>query len=76
MNSFLLPLLGTAGAAADAPTRRLRTPATRLVPFRQGTRWGYADHRRRLVLPARYDEAGPFVDEAGLGAPGQALRLH
>ncbi|OWP64377.1 hypothetical protein CDA63_04915 [Hymenobacter amundsenii] len=38
-------------------------PEARLVPFRQGNQWGYADHRRRLVLPARYDEAGPFADE-------------
>jgi len=32
-----------------------------LVPFRQGSRWGYANHQRRLVLPLTYDEAGPFV---------------
>ena len=37
--------------------------AGRLVPFRRGARWGYADHNRRLVLPLAYDEAGPFVDE-------------
>lgn len=34
-----------------------------LIPFRQGEKWGYTDRNRRLVLPLRYDEAGPFVDE-------------
>ncbi|AIZ62580.1 hypothetical protein PK28_00765 [Hymenobacter sp. DG25B] len=34
-----------------------------LIPYRQGEKWGYADRNRRLVLPLRYDEAGPFVDE-------------
>jgi hypothetical protein len=33
------------------------------VPYHKGTQWGYADRRGRLVLPLRYDEAGPFVDE-------------
>ena len=32
-----------------------------LVPFRRGAQWGYADENRRLVLPLRYDDAGPFV---------------
>ncbi|MBX0291622.1 WG repeat-containing protein [Hymenobacter sp. HSC-4F20] len=40
-----------------------QTAISRLVPFRQGNKWGYADQSRRLVLPLRYDEAGPFVDE-------------
>lgn len=35
----------------------------RLVPYHKGAQWGYADRRGRLVLPLRYDEAGPFVDE-------------
>jgi hypothetical protein len=38
-------------------------PATRLVPFRQGGRFGYADLSRRLVLPPAYDDAGPMVNE-------------
>lgn len=44
---------------------------SRLVPFRSGTRWGYADHSRRLVLPLRYDEAGPFVQELAWVRQGQ-----
>jgi|GEM_PF-2769280 len=48
-------LLGTEVAAQGT--------ASRLVPFRRGARWGYADHNRRLVLPLAYDEAGPFVGE-------------
>lgn len=46
-------------------------PAPRLVPFRQGAKWGYADQHRRLVLPLRYDEAGPFVDELAWVRQGQ-----
>lgn len=38
-------------------------PPARLLPFRRGSLWGYADQRRRLVLPLRYDDAGPFVDD-------------
>ncbi|SDY17523.1 WG repeat-containing protein [Hymenobacter psychrophilus] len=52
VSALLLPL-ATWAQAAEA----------RLVPFRQGNRWGYADRRGRLVLPAHYDEAGPFADE-------------
>ena len=40
-----------------------QTALPRLVPFRRGSRWGYADSSRRLVLPLAYDEAGPFVAE-------------
>lgn len=46
-----------------SPARAQADPQARLVPFRQGSHWGYADRRGRLVLPARYDEAGPFADE-------------
>ncbi|WP_169513158.1 WG repeat-containing protein [Hymenobacter aerophilus] len=52
LSVLLLPLSAWAQAAE-----------ARLVPFRQGRQWGYADRRGRLVLPARYDEAGPFADE-------------
>lgn len=52
VSALLLPLSAWAQAAE-----------ARLVPFRQGSHWGYADRRGRLVLPARYDEAGPFADE-------------
>lgn len=55
---LLLLLVLVAGAPAWA-----QTATSRLVPFRQGGKWGYADQARRLVLPLRYDEAGPFVQE-------------
>ncbi|GAB2458753.1 hypothetical protein GCM10011375_08230 [Hymenobacter qilianensis] len=38
-------------------------PPSRLVPFRRGSLWGYSDQQRRLVLPLRYDDAGPFVED-------------
>ncbi|QDA60361.1 WG repeat-containing protein [Hymenobacter jejuensis] len=40
-----------------------QTAASRLIPFRRGDKWGYADRSRHLVLPLQYDEAGPFVGE-------------
>lgn len=40
-----------------------QTTSSSLVPFRRGNRWGYANHKRHLVLPLAYDEAGPFVNE-------------
>jgi hypothetical protein len=52
----LVVLLSSTPAAAQSSTARL-------VPYRKGTQWGYADRRGRLVLPLRYDEAGPFIDE-------------
>ncbi|UOQ73025.1 WG repeat-containing protein [Hymenobacter cellulosilyticus] len=51
-----LTLLLTASSPAQ-------TTSARLIPFRQGAKWGYADQHRRLVLPLLYDEAGPFVQE-------------
>ncbi|MCB2378426.1 WG repeat-containing protein [Hymenobacter sp. BT635] len=56
----LTPLLLALLLAAPAPAQT--TPA-RLVPFRKGAKWGYADQSRRIVLPLQYDEAGPFVQE-------------
>ncbi|GAA4003458.1 hypothetical protein GCM10022408_13780 [Hymenobacter fastidiosus] len=53
---LLAGLLLTALGAAQITTARL-------VPFRRGDKWGYADLSRHLVLPLQYDEAGPFVGE-------------
>ncbi|GAB3231681.1 hypothetical protein GCM10027346_18330 [Hymenobacter seoulensis] len=63
---LLLLLLLTAPNYLEA-----QTAASRLVPFRQGSKWGYADQSRRLVLPLRYDETGPFVDEIAWVRQGQ-----
>lgn len=46
-----------------APEAAAQTAPARLVPFRQGSRFGYADLSRRLVLPPTYDDAGPMVNE-------------
>ena len=70
MKRLLLPVLLLLSLVA-APAGQAQTAPARLVPFRQGTRWGYADHSRRLVLPARYDEAGPFVEEIAWVRLGQ-----
>lgn len=37
-----------------------------LVPYRQGSKWGYSDESRKIVLPAKYDEAQWFSE--GLAA--------
>ncbi|MBO0361106.1 WG repeat-containing protein [Hymenobacter sp. BT186] len=57
----LVGLLVVSMLPREAPAQ---TAGARLVPFRQGTRWGYADAQRRLVLPLAYDEVGPFVEGA------------
>ncbi|SNC76415.1 WG containing repeat-containing protein [Hymenobacter gelipurpurascens] len=62
----LLAVLALAAKWASA-----QTAPTRLVPFRQGSKWGYADRTRRLVLPLHYDEAGPFVGEIAWVRQGQ-----
>lgn len=54
-----LCLLGGLLTAAVA-----QTAEPELIPFRQGSRWGYANSQRRLVLPLAYDDAGPFVEGA------------
>jgi len=41
-------------------------PAARLFPVVVGGRWGYVDRRGALVIPARFDRAGPFSE--GLAA--------
>ncbi|NVO32608.1 WG repeat-containing protein [Hymenobacter lapidiphilus] len=64
MRRVLLLLLVSMLLASALPLAAWAQAAeARLVPFRQGRQWGYADRRGRLVLPARYDEAGPFADE-------------
>ncbi|TGE21412.1 WG repeat-containing protein [Hymenobacter aquaticus] len=50
------------GLLLAAPLGAQQAPA-RLIPCRKGTKWGYADQSRRVVLPLLYDEAGPFVQE-------------
>jgi hypothetical protein len=60
MNQAALLFLLLALASGEISAQ---TGPSRLVPYRQGTRWGYADHSRHIVLPLRYDEAGPFVGE-------------
>ncbi|GAA4391619.1 WG repeat-containing protein [Hymenobacter koreensis] len=50
---------------------RAQPTAAQLVPYRQGTKWGYADRRGQLVLPLSYDEAGPFVERAAWVRQGQ-----
>ncbi|UPL48852.1 WG repeat-containing protein [Hymenobacter sublimis] len=64
---FLLLLLMLAAANSGWA----QTATSRLVPFRKGGKWGYADQSRRLVLPLRYDEAGPFVEEIAWVRQGQ-----
>lgn len=34
----------------------------RLIPYRKGNKWGYADENKKLVIEAEYYEAKPFVD--------------
>lgn len=37
-----------------------RAVTTKLIPYRVGDKWGYADSKRNLILPAQYDSAGIF----------------
>ncbi|TGE15267.1 WG repeat-containing protein [Hymenobacter elongatus] len=53
-------LLAALLLTAAQPTQ---TTSARLIPFHKGDKWGYADQSRRIVLPLRFDEAGPFVQE-------------
>ena len=34
--------------------------ASKLVPYRIGSLWGYADRKGNIVIPTRYQEAFPF----------------
>lgn len=49
-------LAGLAGAHARPP----------LVPYRLYTKWGYADMTGKLVIPARYDNAGQFFEKCAI----------
>ncbi|WP_227610371.1 WG repeat-containing protein [Hymenobacter translucens] len=60
MNASALLLLLMLMAASPATPQGT---GARLLPFRHGDKWGYADRSRRLVLPLQYDEAGPFIGE-------------
>ncbi|QHJ08170.1 WG repeat-containing protein [Hymenobacter busanensis] len=58
MNKLLVVLLLMAWPAG----LRAQATAARLVPYRKGALWGYATAPGQLVLPLRYDEAGPFAE--------------
>ena len=60
---LLFCILSVLMALLTDPPLLAQTVSAGLVPFRRGNRWGYADHKRHLVLPLAYDEAGPFVNE-------------
>lgn len=70
MNRLVLLLLASHLLLPPA-THAQAEAEVRLVPYRKGAQWGYADRRGRLVLPLRYDEAGPFVDEVAWVRVGQ-----
>ncbi|WBO83877.1 WG repeat-containing protein [Hymenobacter yonginensis] len=61
--SLRRPLWAVVGLLLTAEAAAQTQQPPRLVPFRQGSRFGYADLSRRLVLPALYDDAGPMVNE-------------
>ncbi|WP_165822060.1 WG repeat-containing protein [Hymenobacter edaphi] len=71
MIRFAWLLLAVGLWSAPSPAAAQPGPEARLVPYRKGAQWGYADRRGRLVLPLRYDEAGPFVDEIAWVRVGQ-----
>ncbi len=60
---WLLGALLGALLSVEAAAQTTAPASSRLVPFRSGSRWGYADRNRRLVLPLAYDDAGPMVGE-------------
>ncbi|ALD22321.1 hypothetical protein AM218_15270 [Hymenobacter sp. DG25A] len=61
MKKWLFVALFSFGLVAFTPAGEWSSGE--LIPFRQGEKWGYTDRNRRLILPLRYDEAGPFVEE-------------
>src|SRR5262245_41959241 len=66
---------GTAGAGFDVVVAAPNTGAEKmpdpaadheLVPFEEGSKWGYLDRRGNVVIAAKYDRADEFAE--GLGA--------
>jgi hypothetical protein len=43
----------------------------KLIPFRKGTKWGYANEKRTLVIPAKYDSVSVFSNGIGSFRVGQ-----
>jgi WG containing repeat len=33
-----------------------------LIPYRKGTKWGFCDEKKNVVIPAKYDDVLPFAD--------------
>jgi len=33
-----------------------------LIPYRKGDKWGFCDRARKMVVPAIYDDVGPFSE--------------
>lgn len=42
------------------------TPAISLRPYRKGSKWGYSDINKKIVIPCIYDETYPFDSKTGL----------
>ncbi|MBL0882559.1 MAG: WG repeat-containing protein [Chitinophagaceae bacterium] len=43
----------------------------KLIPFRKGTKWGYANEKRILIVPAKYDSVSIFSNGLGSFKVGQ-----
>jgi len=56
MKIFILSVLIIANLVSSAQ----QTPS--LIPFRKGTKWGYSDSTKKIIIAANYKMAFPFVN--------------
>ncbi|MDY8136880.1 WG repeat-containing protein [Aquimarina sp. 2201CG5-10] len=37
-----------------------------LIPFRKGDKWGFSDREKNIIIPLKYDQTYPFIDNVAL----------
>jgi serine/threonine protein kinase len=58
----LLTTDNTPAANVYAPGN-VSTPLKMLTPYKQGEKWGFLDNNKKLVVPAKYEEVGAFIED-------------
>lgn len=62
---FLICIISLQAMAQENLPKPCTGPRTALIPFLKGTKWGFCDSTKKLVIPAVYDEVLPFGQTPG-----------
>ena len=49
--------------------------AQTLIPYTNGTKWGYMNKAKKNVLPCIYDDTAPFINDVAIASQGSKYGL-